>query len=624
MLQPALQWVRRWAPELTLALLASIVFLGCLGSVDLWGKREQRASAEAIDTIQKSHWLVAEIQGRPRLEKPPLPRWTIATLMLATGRDDEWIVRLPSALSGLGMVALIYALGCRMGSREVGLAAGLVLASFGFFISELRQAGNDGPLAFFTTLALYAAWRRLHGVPVVARPLSGSVPPDRDSGLASNLTASITPASGLGSRCWARLMYLALGLGFLSKGPIILILVAVTLVPYLLLSRRFREGTRALVDGWGLLLFALLALCWPVPVLLSDPKAGQVWYLEMAQKAGTAGIKHHRNRQVLAMDWAWMTAPWIIIATTAVALPFLPRGRSLRPAVWFPWWWAIGNLGMFCLWTVAKPNYYLPCLPGVALLTGLEWIRLTSMSRAVGAAAARPRRMLQVHWLIFFASALAAPVVVSQVAPRYVWWASMVAASLAITVVASSWAWRRGADAGALAPLVGAVAVAVLVVYGKIAPTENAVHSHRALAGTLNQMIPAQTRTVFFFHELDEGLWFYLRGRELKPVPGSQPKYNEALDLFDEFRENRIVWDQNERMNNECKILKDWITKADPAEPYVLIRNRVYDRFVSDPEFSARVTPVLREQGLKRNELILLRVHPGHPIAASPPAPSRR
>ena len=75
----AMRWIQRWGPEATLAVLACVVFLGCLGSVDLWGKREQRASAEAIDTIDHDRWLVAEIQGRPRLEKPrcragPSPR----------------------------------------------------------------------------------------------------------------------------------------------------------------------------------------------------------------------------------------------------------------------------------------------------------------------------------------------------------------------------------------------------------------------------------------------------------------------------------------------------------------------------------------------------------------------
>src|SRR4051812_10633436 len=156
----AWRWGRRWGPEILLAVLAGLVFLGFLGSVDLWGKREQRASAEAIDTVREGHWLIAQIQSRPRLEKPPLPRWTIATLMTITGRQDEWIVRLPGALSALGTVALAYGLGRRIGGREAGLAAGLALASSGFFISELRQAGNDGPLAFFATLALYAGWRR--------------------------------------------------------------------------------------------------------------------------------------------------------------------------------------------------------------------------------------------------------------------------------------------------------------------------------------------------------------------------------------------------------------------------------------------------------------------------------
>ena len=115
-----MEWARRRAPELALAVLAIAVFLGFLGAVDLWGKREQRASAEAIDTVRQGHWLVAQIQGRPRLEKPPLPRWAIAALIELTGRQDEWVVRLPGALSALGMVALVYALGCRLAGRSWG------------------------------------------------------------------------------------------------------------------------------------------------------------------------------------------------------------------------------------------------------------------------------------------------------------------------------------------------------------------------------------------------------------------------------------------------------------------------------------------------------------------------
>ncbi len=88
-------WVRRWAPEGLLSALAILVFLGSLGSMEFWGKREQRAVAESIDTLDQNHWLVAEIQNRPRLEKPPLPRWTLALTMAVTNCRDEWLLRFP-------------------------------------------------------------------------------------------------------------------------------------------------------------------------------------------------------------------------------------------------------------------------------------------------------------------------------------------------------------------------------------------------------------------------------------------------------------------------------------------------------------------------------------------------
>lgn len=582
-------WARRWGMEVVLAVLASVVFLGFLGAVDLWGKREQRASAEALDTVDQKHWLVAQIQGRPRLEKPPLPRWTIATLVTLTGRRDEWVVRLPSALSALGMVALVYALGRQLGGRAVGLASGLVLTSLAFFISELRQAGNDGPLAFFTTLAIYAAWRRLHG----DRQALDEGPP--------------------GARVWNFVMYGALGLGFLTKGPIIIVLVAFALIPYLASAGRFRQGMRRLADGWGLTLFVALALSWPVPVVINDVNAARVWYLEMGQKAGTAGISHHRHHDVLAADWPLMTAPWIIFATTAVLLPLLPRGKKYRPLIWFPWSWAVGNLAMFCLWSVAKPNYYLPCLPGVALLVGLEWVRLSRVARETGQGSGAARRVLQFHWVAGFVAAVVAPVVVYRVAPEFLGWMIAFSFAAVASVVASAWAWRRGADVGAMAPLVGAWAFGILIIYGAIAPTLNGTRSHRALAANIDKVLPPDVRTVMFFHELDEGLWFYLRDRTLAPVPGSQPVYNKGFDLYKEFRTGQLELDPNKRLESEKKILLNWIASPERSSSYVLIRKALYEPFA--PALEGLATPVHSEQGLVRHELVLLRVESPSPIA---------
>jgi 4-amino-4-deoxy-L-arabinose transferase-like glycosyltransferase len=595
----AMRWIQRRGPEATLAVLACVVFLGCLGSVDLWGKREQRASAEAIDTIDHDRWLVAQIQGRPRLEKPPLPRWTIATLMELTGRRDEWIVRLPGALAALAMVGLVTRLGSDLGGRSVGLASGLALTSMMFFTAELRQAGNDGPVALFTTLALVAAWRRLHG------------------------TSTRIDAGPPGSRRWNLALYIALGLGFLTKGPIILVLVALTLVAYLATVGALGRGLGLLADGRGLLLFLVLALSWPVLVLLDDPNAARVWYLEMAMKAGSAGVSPHRRREILAADWPWMTAPWMIVATMAVFLPFLPRGRAARPGIWFAWWWAVGNLAMFCFWKIAKPNYYLPCLPAVAVLVGTQWVRLTQVARDPRAPLAPLGRLvLQFHWVVMVVAALISPVVAAQVAPQYLGWVVAMASMLIAAAVASAWAWRRGADAGAMAPMVAAWAFAILIGYGVVAPTDNRAHSHRALAATLDRLLPAEARTIMFFHELDEGLWFYLRNRSLAPVPGSQPRYSDVFDLVDDQRANRLVTDPDKRLEIEKRILLDWLARPDRGSQYVLIRNRVYDLFAAD--LVGRATPVFREQGLKRNELVLLRVEPPLPMTSHPPATTLR
>ena len=79
----------------------------------------------------------------------------------------------PVRWQGALTVALIYALGLRMGGRELARSSALVLCSLAFFVGEMRPASNDGQLALFTTLALYAAWRRLEAggesLPVGAR-----------------------------------------------------------------------------------------------------------------------------------------------------------------------------------------------------------------------------------------------------------------------------------------------------------------------------------------------------------------------------------------------------------------------------------------------------------------------
>lgn len=611
-------WRRYW-PEVLLGLFATVTFLGCLGSVDLWGKREQRAAAEAIDTADHGHWLIAEIQHRPRLEKPPLPRWSIAALMTITGRRDEWIVRLPCALCALATVALVYALGRRLGGRSVGLASALILATSGFYVGEMRQAGHDGFLALFTTLALYAAWRLLEG---------------EDAG------ASARPRAEGG---WRLVFALAVGMGFLSKGPIILMLTMAAIVPYLIQARRLVDGLRRLIDGPGLLLFVVLAACWPAAVLWQDPQAWGVWQTEITEKTGFLGILTHRHYALLARDWPAMPFPWSIVAMAALVVPFLPRearghcsdeanaegtGRGGPSPCWYAWWWAVGNMAILCCWSVARPSYYVPCVPGLSILAGWTWVRLSRRAQDVASRGARVARVvLQSQWVLIFVTAVAAPFAARPWMPGSVWpWTFVVAAVAAVAVVASVSAWRRGAEAVALAPIGAAWAVGILVVYGQIAPAENARRSHRELARTLSRLVSHDAGPIYYFNELDEGLWFYLPSQELMPVPGTQPRYSTAHDLAVAYRTRRDPSQTVEeldmrRESMEKQSLLAWLDDRGDASPYLLIRSSLYDRYAAD--LAGRATPVLRESGLGRNELVLLR-GTGHSPVTAAGAPVRR
>ena len=225
------------------AALACSVFLGCLGSVDLWGKREKRAAAEALDTIEHNHWLVAQIQGRPRLEKPPLPRWVIAALMLLNGRRDEWLVRLPSAISALATVALIYATGRRIGGRRGGISVGACSLFHGILRGRAASGDERRAARAVHDVRACAAWWRLHD----------------DDGALRVVNESRSLESGwerTRSTAWLMAFHVALGLGFLTKSPVILLLVAATVIPYLAFSRRLVYGLRRLAGVWGLLLFA--------------------------------------------------------------------------------------------------------------------------------------------------------------------------------------------------------------------------------------------------------------------------------------------------------------------------------------------------------------------------------
>ena len=96
-----------------LLILVAVYFVGILDH-GLWAPMDTVGAGMIWGMRDAGSWVVPLLNGQPYLEKPPLMHWTALVLMSATGQSNEALVRMPSAIYGLGAVLIVY----RWGRRE--------------------------------------------------------------------------------------------------------------------------------------------------------------------------------------------------------------------------------------------------------------------------------------------------------------------------------------------------------------------------------------------------------------------------------------------------------------------------------------------------------------------------
>ena len=153
------------------------------------------------------------------------------------------------------------------------------------------------------------------------------------------------------------------------------------------------------------------------------------------------------------------------MALAGLIQPLTGLGRGIRlpwraSSIWFPWWWSAGNLAVFSSWAVAKPNYYVPCLPGLALLTGMAWIRLSRAAhgRSGSIESRLARGLLWLQGLLLLLSGISAPLLGRiYLATGSMAWLLVIGGTASAGVIAGAWAWRRGRSVLALMPVTAAL-----------------------------------------------------------------------------------------------------------------------------------------------------------------------
>jgi len=327
-------------------LVALLVFMAFVfqGTRGLWEPDEGRYASAGVNMERSGDWLVPTIDAEhPHLTKPPIVYWALASSFTLLG-ENEWAGRLPAALAFVGTGLLLFGLGRRFCTARPWLPAIVWALSFAPVMGS-NIVSTDALLMLFEAAAMFAFVEAWAG------------PPER-------------------RRTWVRLMWLAWGFAFMTKGPPgMLPLLAVIAF----LGVHDRAKLRTLFDPVGLLAFAVVGFTWFAIVILQDPDRLQYFLgYEVYDRVFTA--KHNRNAAWYGGLLVYLPAllagalPWWIISVVGAGGPATAWSKLReRLRVRDPQWllllyWFLLPLAIFMLARSRLPLYVLPLFVPLALM----------------------------------------------------------------------------------------------------------------------------------------------------------------------------------------------------------------------------------------------------------------
>jgi 4-amino-4-deoxy-L-arabinose transferase-like glycosyltransferase len=334
-----------WLPWL-LAAAVAFVLLYQLGSVALFEPDEGRNAEKAREILLLNDWTTPHENFYPVLDKPIFFYWLIALFYKLFG-VSEWTARLPSLLSALGCVFLIYCFSRAHWGRWVALWSALVLVTSVEFFILARIVIFDMPLSFCVTVALLAFYEAEH-------------------------TENHRRRAAL---CLA--MYLALGAGTLIKGLVALVIPGMVFFLFILLRRRWQILRRIyLISGAGV--FLAVVLPWYLQAEARNP--GYLNYYLWAE--------HFGRYTTASFD---RSAPWYYFIGVALVgfFPWTPVLPWIIKNLWRRSWddktvylvlWISVPLLFFSASHSKLPHYILPIFPALSILTGATLIGLYEQS----------------------------------------------------------------------------------------------------------------------------------------------------------------------------------------------------------------------------------------------------
>lgn len=374
----------QWFCRIVLLFTVWFGFFWGVSDVPLFDVDEGAFSEATREMFVRGDFLATFLNGEPRYDKPILFYWLQALGVWALG-VNPLAFRLPSALVSLLWVGALYLFVRRLAGPAAASRAALIMAGSLQIIVISRAATADPLLNLCIAASMLCLYLYLHGA----------------------------------GRIYLYSTAVAMGLGFLTKGPVALLIPVTVSLLYCLSYGRLRDWLRMLGEWRAGCVFAAIAAPWYVAVFLRDGDgffrgfflkhnverfhsplqghSGALWYYLPVMLLGLLPytpvlINVLRN---IKGEWRDPLARYALLWFAVVLVLFSAAGTKL------PHYLLYGYTGLFALfalrverlhspfWALLPSGFLLVVLLGLPQIAGILQSRLTDPYLREVVAAAR-------------------------------------------------------------------------------------------------------------------------------------------------------------------------------------------------------------------------------------------
>ena len=324
-----------------LVLVGALMLLPGSADMPLLDRDEPRFSQATWEMMERSEWVVPYFNGEYRFDKPPLTYWWMRVHYWILGKS-ELGARLHSMFATMLVAFGMVAFAARLKRKPLGWVAAFGWLTCMQVFLHGRLALADMPMVaaiFFAN----RAWFEL-----------------------------LFPEDGKErSRLWFWVLYVSLGLGFLAKGPLGIVVPMLSLLLFRFAFWRKPLTWRSLKIWTGLpVTFAMIA-AWGIPALISTD--GLFWDIGMGKHVIERGVEAFNDRKVLPFYYL-LTAlfslfPWF--ALLGERFRWVRRDWEATSA--FLVSWIVAPYLVFLGYSTQLPHYVLPAFPAMFLWVLHVW-----------------------------------------------------------------------------------------------------------------------------------------------------------------------------------------------------------------------------------------------------------